>query len=181
MPMHCCCDAIAGSLTKGDYIDAIVERFCPKPVRYKQVWFKLSDGKPLLLHCQAGAVVITRRSVLADKPALYCWAPVPPNPSKFSPMGVVFTDSDDTPMPEDLPHRALPLPRPLHCFCPPEGQMLCDGRLYPHEVVVAYNQGAQASLGRLRNRWATGGDMGHERHAPGHGHQGPRPACGHVL
>ena len=74
-----------GASFKGDYIDAVIDRFCPKPIRYKQLWFKLSDGKP----------------------ALYCWRPVPPNP-KFTALGVVFTDSDDTPMPEDLPHRCVP-------------------------------------------------------------------------
>jgi hypothetical protein len=75
------------SITTGDWIEAVVDKFCPKPVRYKQVWSKLADGKP----------------------SLYCWKPVPVNASKYVALGVVFTTSDEPPEPEDLDCRTVPI------------------------------------------------------------------------
>eukprot|EP01052_Picozoa_sp_SAG31_P000390 SAG31_NODE_12_length_38498_cov_21.161671_6_plen_602_part_00 len=72
-------NAVGGSFSKSSYIDTIVDLFCPKPIRYKQIWNKQCDGKE----------------------PLYCWEPIPPNMTKFVALGVLFTTSDETPEPAE--------------------------------------------------------------------------------
>ena len=80
-------NSAGGSFSKSSYIDTIVETFCPKPIRYKQLWNKQCD----------------------DKDPLYCWEPIPPNAVKYVSLGVIFTTSDETPEPADHPLRCVPM------------------------------------------------------------------------
>ena len=82
------------SVMTGDWIDAVVDQFCPKPVRYKQVWSKLADGKP----------------------SLYCWKPVPVNTAKFIALGVVFTTIDEPPVRNRSPHLLGLTSPPIACL-----------------------------------------------------------------